>query len=134
MHRVYEYKYVPIIIGAEKRYRIELPLDAAPIVYKTLTTGMRYWTGQVFEVADGHARAFIRQAGSLITIKADLVGKVSQGDPCFVMEHLNIDGEMEFMIGPKNILNGDQNFVNFGIPQGKHIRIDIYTGQSKVIE
>jgi len=134
MYRVHEYKYAPITTGAEKRYRIELPLGTAPIVYKTLTTGMRSWVGQVLKVADGRARAFIWEAGELISIEAELVGKVNLDDPCFVMEHLTIDGKMEFMIGPDNILNGDQNFVNFGIPQGKHIRIDIYTGQSKVIE
>ncbi len=40
MYRVHSYKYAPILIGAEKRYDIELPVDAVARAYKTLTTDM----------------------------------------------------------------------------------------------
>lgn len=134
MYRVHEYKYVPILIGAEKRYRIELPLGMSPVLYKTMTTDMRSWVGQIIKTRHGHATAFIREAGTLISIEGELIENVSRGSPCIVMEHLNIDGEMGLMIGENNILNDNLNFINFGLPQGKHVRIDIYTGESKVID
>jgi hypothetical protein len=134
MYRIHDYKYVPILIGGEVRYRVELPLGATPIVYKTLTTGMRCWHGQVVESSQGCAKALIQEGGQVVLISGDLVGPVHPEHPCYVMEHLTIDGEMELMIGDRNILNGDQNFVNFGVPNGKHVRIDIYTGASRVIE
>ena len=126
--------YTPILIGAQKRYRIELPIESAPVAYKTFTSPMRYWDGQLIKSQQGHAEAFVRHNGILMTVEGKLVGQVLSGNPCFVMEHLTIDGKMELIIGDKNILNGNQNFANFGIPNGKHIRIDIYTGESKVIE
>ncbi len=134
MYRVHYYTYTPILVGAEQRYRLELPTDASPIVYKTLTNGMRCWYGQLTKSCYGQAGAFIREGGTIIEIEGKLIHNVANGGPCAVMEHLTIDGEMKLMIGPRNILNGDQNFINFGIPSGKHIRIDIYTGESKVIE
>lgn len=133
MDRVHHYKYVPILLGAERRYRIELPLGASPIVYKTLTTGMRVWDGQLIQSQQGRAVTLIREATRIVTVEGRLIDDLPKGSPCIVMEHLTIDGIMEFMIGNNNILNGNQNFVNFGIPNEKHIRIDIYTGESRII-
>ncbi len=69
-----------------------------------------------------------------MSVIGEAIDALSINDPCIVMEHLTIDGKMEFMIGKRNILDGDLNFVNYGIPNGKHIRIDIYTGESRIIE
>lgn len=134
MNRVHHYTYTPAVIGARKRYRLELPLGTSPIVYKTLTTNMRCWHGQAVEARQGRATAFIREGETLMTVEGLMVGPVEAGKPCYVMEHLTVAGEMELIIGDKNILNGDQNFVNFGVPNGKHVRIDIYTGEHRVIE
>jgi len=134
MYRVHYYTYIPILIGGRKRYRIELPLEASPVAYKTLTSNMRVWDGQMVKNEPARSVALIQEMGRLVEVTGVLIKEVSNGHPCIVMEHLNIDGKMEFMIGDTNILCGDQNFVNFGIPNGKHIRIDIYTGECRIIE
>jgi hypothetical protein len=131
---MYEFEYIPILIGGRKRYIIDLPLGASPRPFKTMTTDMRSWDGQVLDVCGGAARALIRDARELIEIKGTIVAPIIINGPCIVMEHLNIDGRMDFMIGDTNILDGNLNFVNFGIPGGKHIRIDIYNGDSRIIE
>jgi hypothetical protein len=95
---------------------------------------MRCWHGQLVQGEDGRATALIREGGTLVSVEGILVANLVNACACYVMEHLTVDGKMEFMVGDENILNGNQNFVNFGIPNGKHVRIDIYTGESKVIE
>jgi hypothetical protein len=99
-----------------------------------MTTGIRSWHGQFLKSSHSGAQALVEHNGQIIEISGRLVSDIKPGSPCYIMEHLNIDGEMEFMIGEHDILVGNQNFVNFGIPCGKHIRIDIYTGDSKVME
>lgn len=134
MCKTFYYEYTPIIIGAAQRYKVILPVDASPIPYKTLTTGMRVWNGQVVKSQQGRATALVRDAGRLVEIEGQMVQFVKSGDPCVVMEHLNINGEMGLMIGIDNILMGDVNFINFGVPGGRHLRIDAYTGDNRIIE
>jgi len=133
-NRLHYYKYTPILIGGQKRYRVALPIEASPVAYKTLTTNMRCWHGQLVKSRSDRATALVWSNSKLTTIEGKLINNIVAGHPCYIMEHLNINGEIDLMIGNENILNGDQNFINFGIPNGKHVRIDIYTGESKVIE
>jgi len=134
MSKTFYYQYAPVIIGANQRYKISLPLDTAPVAYKTLTSDMRVWGGQLVKCAHGRATALVREAGRLVEVEGNMVEFVKAGDPCVVMEHLDIKGEMGFMIGSQNILIGNLNFINFGIPAGRHLRIDAYTGDSRIIE
>jgi hypothetical protein len=69
----------------------------------------------------------------MIEVDGRAGGILKEGGPCYIMEHLRVDGQMEYLITPENIQQGDDNFVNFGIPNGKHLRIDIYTGESRII-
>ena len=126
-------KYTPIIIGASQRYRLELPNGLTPVRWWTMTTDMRSWLGEVVEVTGGAAVAVVRQGSKLVTVTGHLSSAVKTGWPCCVMEHLRIDGTMEYLIGTINIQMENKNFVNFGIPNGKHLRIDIYTGESRII-
>lgn len=132
MFRVHHFEYAPIIIGARMRYRLELPVGATPRLYKTMTTGMRTWNGQVLKTSHGSATALLEPNTS--PVDGVVVGPIKTGGPCVIMEHITVDGYFQYMIGDKNILNGNLNFINFGIPGGKHIRIDIYTGESRIIE
>ena len=134
MHKMHYYQYAPIIIGATQRYKISLPSDTPPVLYKTMTTGMRAWTGQLVKCAQGRSTALIQEAGKVIEVDGMAIDWVKPGHPCVVMEHLNIKGEMEFMVGSENILNGDLNFINLGIPSSRHLRIDIYTGDSRIMD
>ena len=131
MYRVHEFEFCPILIGARKRYHIELPVNAVPRVFKTMTTDMRAWMGEVLDIVDGKAKAITFNKEVYC---GEVVHKLFIGGPCVVMEKLGVDGKMGYMIGAYNIMVGNQNFVNFGIPNGKHIRIDIYNGNSEIIQ
>ena len=132
MHK-HEFIYTPILIGGSRRYYIDLPVDAAPIRFWTMTTDMWLWNGQVTKTSQGRAWALIRHSNRIVEVYGVQVGVLVPDSHCCVMEHLNINGEMELMIGPANILDGNKNFVNFGIPGDKYLRIDIYTGDSRII-
>jgi len=134
MHRTHTFEFCPILIGGRKKYIINLPLDAEPITFKTMTSDMKSWHGQIKEKHNGTAIAMIRDNGQLIEVQGDVVGAVAKNGPCVVMEHLTIYGRMSYMIGDQEILQGNQNFVNFGLPGRKYIRIDIYTGDSIVVD
>ena len=92
---------------------------------------MRSWDGEVVNVADERATALIQV--DTPPVQGKVIGAVQNGGPCVIMEHITIGGELEYMIGDRNILAGNLNFINFGIPNGTHLRIDVYTGESKVI-
>ncbi len=125
------YNFTPILVGVSQKYRIELPAGPSPRPYKTMTTAMTAWDGEVLKTSGGSATALLLGG---MEIRGKKVGPLQNGGPCVVMEHINIDGYLEYMVGDKNILSGNINFVNFGIPGGKHLRIDMYTGESKVID
>lgn len=131
MHRIHTFEFAPILIGARKRYHIELPVNEVPKVFKTMTTDMRVWLGEVLDILDGKAKVILSDKQVCV---GELIDHLIIGGPCVVMEKINVKGEVCFMVGNRNIMNGNQNFVNFGVPNGRHIRIDIYNGDSEIID
>jgi len=134
MYREFRFDYAPILIGASKKYIIELPIDSKPVIYKTMTTNMGSWLGEVdiiINADDGNTYVSAKTArGSLY---GRVIGPVKKKHPCWVMEHLNVDGRMEYLVASEKLLDGNVNFINYGIPNEKYIRIDIYTGEYRII-
>lgn len=134
MYKIHEFTYIPILIGAKKRYILELEdLHKTPVIFKTMTTDMKSIFGEIKSIYNNGKGIFayvdIRQG----TVEARVVGPVSPSHPCWVTEHLTLDGHMELVVSSKQILQGNINFINFGIPMHKYIKIDIYTGESRLI-
>ncbi len=138
MHRVHEFSYSPILIGGKKRYLLELPVDDKPVVFKTMTTDMGAWFGEVELIITN--QDIVGDEGPMATVMTAkgalmgrLIGPVTRKGPAWVMEHLTVDGRMEYVVASERLLEGNQNFVNYGVPQGKYLRIDIYTGEHRII-
>ncbi len=129
----HDFYYTSSVSEQEQRYTLELPLEATPVRWWTLTNNMGLWTGEVTEVTTDSATAITIHRGKLVEVSGKIAGSLKKGGPCYIMEHLSIDGIMEYLICSEIIQSGNKNFVNFGTPNGKHLRIDIYTGESKVI-
>jgi len=134
MYKVHEFKYTPLLTGVEQRYTIELPPERVPLVYKTMTSDMYCWDGELVKSLPGYAAAVVRHGNELVELSGRLHGKLKLGQPCFVMEHLDLEGDLEYLIATHRLDDVRVNYVNFGIPNFKHVRIDIYTGESRVIE
>lgn len=131
MYKVHTFEFAPILVGARMRYILELPINQVPRVFKTMTTDMRAILGEVVDIKNGRAKVILSNRQICI---GNVIDRLIIGGPCVVMEKINVRGNLEYMVGSKNILNGNQNFVNFGVPNGRHIRIDIYNGESEIIE
>lgn len=99
----------------------------------TLTTNMGLWVAEVVRTSSGAATAVTWHNGQMVEVTGRSFGILKEGGPCYIMEHLKVDGYMEYLITSENIRQGNDNFVNYGIPNGKHLRIDIYTGESVII-
>ena len=132
--RKHQFYYKPALLPTEQRYWISLPADVAPRRWGTLTAPMGLWVGQVVKASHGRATALTWHNGEMVEVDGKAAGILKEDGPCYIMEHLKVDGHMEYLITPENIQQGNQNFVNFGIPKGKHLRIDIYTGESRIID
>lgn len=133
MRRCHIFEYSPIFVGGKIRYILELPVYEKPILFKTMTTDMKTWFGEVksvYKKGELTLATIETQQGILL---ARVVSCVTVYGPCWVMEHLNVDGHMELLVASERLLRDNQNFVNFGLPQGKHVRIDIYTGEHRII-
>ena len=133
MHRDHVFEYTPILTGVKQRYILALPVDLSPLVYRTMTTNMASWDGEVLWLNTVAAGAVIWHSGQLHKVSGCIFGKLDKGGPCSVLEHLNVDGEMDFIITDKENIQTNDNYVNFGIRDGKHMRIDIYTGEYRII-
>lgn len=84
----------------------------------------------MLEVSQGRARAVTGKG----EVECLSMGNLNVGHPCYIMEHINVDGYLELWITEKNIFQGNDNFINFGVPGGKYIRIDIYNGEFRNLE
>ena len=133
MYKEFEFLYKPVITKEERRYTVELPEDSTPVSFWTITVPMMAWNGEVIWTSPGRAKAVIWHMNQLTEVEGIVTTPLVVGMPCVVMEHLDISGYLEYMIGRINIMQETKNFVNFGIPGGKHIRIDIYTGDHRII-
>lgn len=91
---------------------------------------MRWWHGEVLSVSQGVLVAATRYG----RIECKNIENLEVGSPCYVMEHLNLDGKIDFWATRNNVIQGNDNFENYGIPGGKHLRIDIYNGDFRIIE
>jgi hypothetical protein len=133
MYKAFEFIYKPLILRLDIPYVVHLPEDSTPVRFWTITTPMMAWNGEVIEASPRRAKAVIWHNNKLTPVEGIVTTPLLVGMPCVVMEHLNIDGYLEYMIGRINIMDDTKNFVNFGIPGGTHIRIDMYTGDSRII-
>ena len=136
MYRTHEFHFRPALLTTKRRYTIDLPSEASAVIYKTMTINMHSWDGELVKSYPEYATALVQEAnGDLLELQGILVSKMQLGNPCYVMEHLSIDGSMDYLISSNPLgLDVNINFVNFGIPMGKHLRIDFYTGDFKVVE
>lgn len=134
MHRHHIFEYIPILVGGVKKYIIDLPVEASPVRFWTITSPMQSWDGQVLTYAPECATVALRVRDETVVVEATPIEELYPEFPCVVMEHLKVDGTMEYMVGKANIMRGGKNFVNYGIPNGRHVRIDIYTGESRIID
>ena len=134
MYRDHVFEYAPILVGGVKKYIIGLPVEASPVRFWTITTPMRSWDGEVLWCGPERSVALVRSDGGMHPLEGRTMAPMKSGEPCVVMEHLQINGKIEYMISSSNIMDGGKNFVNFGIPNGRHVRIDIYTGESRIID
>jgi hypothetical protein len=103
MYRVHYYKYKPVLT-AERKYRLELPIGVHSRVFRTMTTGMRWWHGEVLEASQGRARALTGKG----EVECPAVGNLKVGHPCYIMEHINVDGYLELWITENNIFQGNE--------------------------
>jgi len=130
MFRTHVFEYVPLLIGGKKRYTIDLDVLDTPIAFKTMTTDMSCWNGQVIDIKNGRAKALIyTKHNGFSEVVGDLVDILVVNSPCIVSEHLKVDGKLDYFISSSNIICNNINFINFGVPNKKFVRIDIYTGE-----
>jgi hypothetical protein len=133
MYRTHVYEFVPKLIGGRKRYLLELPENQKPIVFRTITSPMYSLFGEVMKLyrKDEELYASVMTAQGLLDGR--VVGPVSLKRPCYIVEHLSVDGHMEHLVASDDFRDGELNFVNFGVPGVKHVRIDIYTGEHRIM-
>lgn len=128
----HEFYYIPHLIGARKRYTISLRDGVRPRVFKTMTTDMRAWSGEVLAIERDLAQLCVIAHGQRHKVSGIIVEPVVVGGPAIANEHLRVDLVPEYLVSYRNFLVGDDNFVNYGTPD-HYLRVDIYTGQSRII-
>ena len=109
---------------------------------KTATTDMRDFIGNIIAyvkdgdkcTVQGHFRGQQRQV--VARIVDDSVNR--DGGRVMCTDHLNVSGEMEYIVTSRPIIQGNINFLNIGWIDKKtkhfrHLRIDVYTGESREI-
>lgn len=114
--------------------------DALPVSFFTATTPMKDFIGNVTQIEGKKCAVRGVYEGIMREVKnieiADEAIK-SVGDRVMVTEHINTCGTFELLATKKRILLGDINFINIGWKIGnksKYIRVDVYTGNHKLIE
>ena len=132
------------VINGEKDFEIDKSQpDEWPVRFYTGTTGMDDFIGNVLSIKDGRCvirgvyRGVMCEVKNVIIIDKT-IGK--RGDRVMVTEHLNVDGAMDLIATKKPLLRTayrDLNFINIGWSNAKRcrfLRIDVYTGETKILE
>jgi hypothetical protein len=111
------------------------PVDN-PQQWNTATNIMYHRTGILKQIGKVHLVECQSANGKTFHIHArSALKNPTLGMRVFVSEHLNINGQMEWLLTSHPILKSENNinFVNFG-HKNHHLRVDYYTGESCVIK
>lgn len=124
----------------EKSYFLNrLSPDESPIQFCTATSTMKDFIGNIIGLHGDKcsARGIINGHDQIVNNVDIIDGTKTIGERIMLTEHINTCGTFELLASKKRILLGDINFINIGWRKGNHkrfMRIDPYTGNSKVIE
>lgn len=130
------------VYGPKQEYKISNDNEKAwPVRFYTATTNMVDFIGNVVRADDtscsvrGVYRGVDREIGNV-----RMIDDVKPGQRVMVTEHIDVNGKIELVATTKRLLKDgreDLNFINIGWSdhhKSKVIRIDVYTGESRVIE
>lgn len=113
-------------------FEVELPDLAIPLVFYTATTGMIETIGNMVgqNIAVGYA--FHNQRHKF---KVNNPLNIADGERVYITEHLRLDGKPEYLVTKHRILQGQNNFVNFGHRENgtaiTKLIVDVITGEHK---
>ena len=128
---IIENLHIPLL-QTFRRFEVEIPEEADPLVYYTATTGMIETIGNVASADTATGYAF-HEEHHLFRIKN--TGAFPVGERVYITEHLRLDGHAEYLATKHRISCGNNNFVNVGyILDGNRVDkliIDVVTGEHR---
>ena len=122
---------------------ISLPktsINSIPTSFFTATNTMKDFIGNITEINGKYCSVKGVYEGIMREVKKIQIEDESFktiGERVMVTEHINTCGSFELLATKRRILMGDFNFINIGWKTGektKYLRVDVYTGNHKVIE
>ncbi len=131
------------VLGVSKSYCLTSPGDDFwPVHSKTCTSDMKDCIGNIkTEFPNGLMRFHGYFRGEMRDIIGVPLEPLEINQRCMATEHIDINGEMRIVLTKQPILQGNGssaiNFINFGWSNDKlshMMRVDIYTGQSTLID
>jgi hypothetical protein len=114
--------------------------QSVPTSFFTATSTMKDFIGNIVSIKDkkcivkGIYEGKMREVKNIEIVEENIK---NIGERVMVTEHINTCGTFELLASKKRILMGDINFINFGWKTGnktQYIRVDVYTGNHKLIE
>lgn len=107
---------------------------------KTATTPMKtdYYTGEVLDLNNNSAKVIVKLGDRSVNVEnVRILDKdVDKKDRVILSEHVNIDGNIEWVASKSPIKTGDLNFITISLEDAfgnctYKKRIDVVTGESK---
>lgn len=121
------------LTGKTKSFDVKLPVNSAPLVFYTATTGMIETIGNM--TGDDTACGYMYgNPKHIFRVRNPFSYKA--GERVYITEHLQLDGKPEYIATKHRILQGQNNFVSIGhIKKNKkkvvRLVIDVVTGEHK---
>jgi hypothetical protein len=114
--------------------------SSIPTSFFTATATMKDFIGNIVSINGKHCivkgvyEGIMREVKNIEIVEENIK---NIGDRVMVTEHINTCGTFELLASKKRILMGDINFINIGWKtdnKTRYMRVDIYTGNYKIIE
>jgi hypothetical protein len=134
-----EVEFTPLLNSKKHKYKIyQFDIKEWKVQCLTATTDMRDFIGNITFIDGCYCTAKGVYRGKMTEVRNVRVldPKFRVGQRVMVSEHLNINGEMDFLASTKRVLKDNINFINFGWSNEGHsrcCRVDIYTGEHKEV-
>lgn len=134
-------EFTPLLGGGARVAEISRKTeDEWPINATTATTDMRDFIANIKSIegdkcsVEGVYRGRMLEVNNVKVCSPEIK---KPGDRVMVTEHVSVDGRMDFIATKKRVLAGNVNFVKIGWSNERKSRflvLDVYTGDSKVVE
>jgi hypothetical protein len=120
------------LTGETKEFTTEVPEGTEPLVCFTATTNMIETIGNMADENHAFGYAF-NNAKHKFTVSNPF--DIAKGERVYITEHLRLDGKPEYIVTKHRILQGANNFVNFGYVKDENrivkLIVDVITGEHK---